>query len=306
MSWRRWPWIEEGVLPLLIITLRLCWIWPWLLMLSRWLLPAALQPVLPLWNVALLLIGGAATTHALPVDRQRPRRARLLAAAIGLAAVALTLWLRLASDVYTLWDLRWLAAQGVLLTHWGGEFSPSFLVLILAASLWLRGMLDNPAPTHDDVCARLYPRLCRADAAANRRARRPYRAARLDGALARALLRRGHGRAGAGGAAPGAQHAPKGRAAAGQPLLAEHDPHGHADPARRGPAPRPADHAGRGGVAFRLDAHGRIVDRQHHRLRVLWHRLCAFPLPHAVDRLGPSTHGRAEADGVERWLAAAV
>ena len=135
----------------MILLLRLSWLWPWLLSLERWLLPPDVRPILPLWLVALLLLGGALTVRLLPVDPQRPRRARLPAAGIGLAAVALTLWLRWERHAYALWDLRWIVQQGVQLTHWADGFSASFLTLLLAAFLWLRGMRDNPAPSHDDV-----------------------------------------------------------------------------------------------------------------------------------------------------------
>lgn len=151
MTWRRWPWLEEGVLPLMVLLLRLSWLWPWLLLLQRWLLPPEARPLLPLWIVALLLLGGALATHLLPVDPKRPRRARLLAAGIGLAALALTLWLRWERDAYALWDIRWIAQLGAQLTHWADGFSAPFLTLLLAAFLWLRGMRDNPAPSHDDV-----------------------------------------------------------------------------------------------------------------------------------------------------------
>ena len=151
MSWRRWPWLEEGVLPLLVLLLRLSWLWPWLLILGRWLLPSGSPPILSLWNAALLLAGGALTVRLLRVDPEKPQRARLLAAGIGLAALALTLWLRWERGTYALWDVRWLAHLGESLVYWGENVSVPFVTLLLAAWLWLRGMRDRPAPTHDDV-----------------------------------------------------------------------------------------------------------------------------------------------------------
>ncbi len=151
MSWRRWPWLEEGVLPLLLLLLRLSWLWPWLTILGRWLLPAGAPPILSLWNAALLLAGGALTVRLLRVDPEKPRRARLLAAGIGLAALALTLWLRWERGTYALWDVRWPAHLGESLVYWGENVSAPFVSLLLAAWLWLRGMRDRPAPAHDDV-----------------------------------------------------------------------------------------------------------------------------------------------------------
>ena len=98
-----------------------------------------------------MLAGGALTVRLLRVDPEKPRRARLLAAGIGLAALALTLWLRWERGTYALWDVRWLAHLGESLVYWGENISVPFVTLLLAAWLWLRGMRDRPAPTHDDV-----------------------------------------------------------------------------------------------------------------------------------------------------------
>ena len=151
MSWRRWPWLEEGALPLSVVLLRLCWLWPWLLVVARWTLPPHMRPFLPLWTVAALMLGGAVTARLLPVDLERPWRTRTLAAGLGLAAMMLTLWRRLERTNYAVWDVRWVAKQAMTLTHWNGVLPLSFAVLLLAAYLWLRGMQDSAAPNHDDI-----------------------------------------------------------------------------------------------------------------------------------------------------------
>ena len=35
MPWNRWHWLEDGIMPLLVVLMRVCWIWPWLQMLQR-------------------------------------------------------------------------------------------------------------------------------------------------------------------------------------------------------------------------------------------------------------------------------
>lgn len=151
MSWRRWPWLEEGVLPLSVVLLRLCWLWPWLLIIGRWTLPPEMRPYLPLWLVAALMLGGALTARLLPAGWERPRRARVAAAGLGLAAVLFTLWWRLERTEHALWDVRWIADEAVTLTHWNGTVPLSVAVFGLSVYLWLRGMQDSISPNHDDI-----------------------------------------------------------------------------------------------------------------------------------------------------------
>ena len=58
MNWRRLHLIEDVLLPLLLIALRLCWLWPWLDLLRRWLAPSYTGPLVPLWVMGALMVGG--------------------------------------------------------------------------------------------------------------------------------------------------------------------------------------------------------------------------------------------------------
>lgn len=151
MNWRRWPWLEQGALPVSVLLLRLFWLWPWLLLIGRWTLPPEMRPVLPFWLIAALMAGGALTARALPVDPVNPGRERAWAALIGLLAMLLTLWWRIARADYALWDVRWIADQALTLTHWNGLMPLSLGVLALSAFLWWRGMQDSELPNHDDI-----------------------------------------------------------------------------------------------------------------------------------------------------------
>ena len=35
MRWLRWNWLDQGLLPLLLATIRFCWLWPWLILLRQ-------------------------------------------------------------------------------------------------------------------------------------------------------------------------------------------------------------------------------------------------------------------------------
>jgi hypothetical protein len=145
MSWKRWNWLDSGVLPLTLAVLRVCWLWPWLALLQRWVAFSYEGTLLPLGAVLGLLLGGAvAARWALTLTAIRARAA---VAVIGLLVVFMMLWWRLYRVQYGLWDLRWVAAWGNEMTTWTdwetrGVPTPVFMLLAMAY-LWLRGVLDG-------------------------------------------------------------------------------------------------------------------------------------------------------------------
>ena len=66
MTWPRWHWLNDGLIPLLVITLRVCWLWPWLELLRYWLASTAPRPLVPLWAIfGLFLLSNSTTRLAL-------------------------------------------------------------------------------------------------------------------------------------------------------------------------------------------------------------------------------------------------
>jgi hypothetical protein len=157
MNWRRWNWLEEGMIPLLVVVLRICWIWPWLEWLRRWLSPSAAMPYLPLWALAFLFVGGAfaarlALARTSTLKPNSLRRARLWVVAAGLGVIAVLLWQHYSRAQYALWDVRWASTLAYELTHWQEQVPPAFAALLVAAAVWLRGMMDGREPMlHEDV-----------------------------------------------------------------------------------------------------------------------------------------------------------
>jgi hypothetical protein len=143
MDWRRWRWLEDGVLPLLAAAVRLCWLWPWLEMLRRWLTPAYQPPWLPMWSIPVLFLGATFVTRVALSRAAGLRQARGWVAGAGLAAVLGLLWWQFARDAYALTDAAWLRQVGLMLTNWRNELPPSVLTLLVAAGIWLRGVLDG-------------------------------------------------------------------------------------------------------------------------------------------------------------------
>jgi hypothetical protein len=145
MSWSRWNWLDDGVLPLAIAILRVCWLWPWLALLQRWLVAAYRGALLaPALILGLLLAAAVTARWAL---RLPSNRARFAAAVIGLALIFGALWWQLYRTQHPVWDLRWLGAWATDMVHWQEwetrGIPPAFFSLLAMAYLWLRGMLDG-------------------------------------------------------------------------------------------------------------------------------------------------------------------
>jgi uncharacterized protein YjeT (DUF2065 family) len=152
MSWRRWNWLNDIWLPLLLAVLRTCWLWPWLEIARRWLSPSQAETLLPMpLMIGLLLAGMAAARRALTGTGSLPR-ARLRVAGLGLAVVPAVLWWQFYHAQYPLWDAQWAGVLALELVHWSNEVPPPFITLLGTAYLWLQGMLDGRRPLdHDDI-----------------------------------------------------------------------------------------------------------------------------------------------------------
>ncbi len=143
MTSQRWNWLEDGVLPLHVIVVRLCWLWPWLILLHRWLSPDDSTPYLPLWAIPALLVVGALVSRLTLAQTASLRAARGWVAVAGLAAVLGLLWWQYARTAYGLWDVRWVRSLVLALTDLRAEVSPAWFTLVIAAAIWLRGVLDG-------------------------------------------------------------------------------------------------------------------------------------------------------------------
>jgi hypothetical protein len=165
MRWMHWNWLDRTWLPLLLVVVRLCWLWPWLALLQRILAPSHTASLLaPGWLIGLpmlsLTLSHLAPAHELPTPKAAampkttmPTWARIGIAVAGALVITLALWWQLYRDEYPLWDWRWLRALGFSLIHWPLNEAPaSGLILLALVYLWLRGMLDAAKPmAHDDI-----------------------------------------------------------------------------------------------------------------------------------------------------------
>lgn len=146
----RWHWLDDGLLPLLLTTVRAAWLWPWLQWLHHWLTPAA-PPWLPLWAIFALLLGATWTTQFALVQTGSIRRARGIVVGVGLLALLGVMWVQVGWGEFAPWDSRWLVRTGDALAHPEANPLPLF-TLILGVGLWLRGVREGQERLgHEDV-----------------------------------------------------------------------------------------------------------------------------------------------------------
>lgn len=142
----RLTWLLAG----LVATMRAAWVWPWLLALGAWMAPSYAQPVLPLWSLFALLLGGRAAARVAATHTQNMRQARAWMAVFGPLLLLLLLWWQYGRPL-ALWDVRWLQLATGDPDLWAREMAPAVLAFFIAAGLWLRGVLDGGTPTDHEA-----------------------------------------------------------------------------------------------------------------------------------------------------------
>ncbi len=135
------------LLAVLVVTLRVAWLWPWLLVLGAWLAPAYGQPLLPLWSLFALLLGGRAAAQIVAAHTRNTRQARTAMAVIGPLLILLLVWWQYGRPL-PLWDVRWLQLATSEPAFWARGAAPAVIAFFVATGLWLRGVLDGGTPTN--------------------------------------------------------------------------------------------------------------------------------------------------------------
>ncbi|MFN8490526.1 MAG: DUF4129 domain-containing protein [Caldilineaceae bacterium] len=162
---RRWSWLDNGLLPLLLALLRFCWLWPWLGLIRYILTPSYANPLLSptlligVPVLSLLLARWTAEPEVQPEtikDVRTPQisvMARMGIALLGFGVILIALWWQLYHSDYALWDWTWVKALGLSLIHGpDNELAPAIPMALTLIYLWLRGMLDAVKTLgHDDV-----------------------------------------------------------------------------------------------------------------------------------------------------------
>lgn len=152
MSLKRWHSIDDILLPLAVLTMRLCWLWPWLELLRRWITPYTPISYLPLPTLIVLGIGGYVTARQVLSGESITRLARGVVITLGLAAVAIALWLHYVGGLYALWDIRGFQLLANRATDWSLGPPPAFMGMMVGVLLWVQGVRDaNPLSRHEQI-----------------------------------------------------------------------------------------------------------------------------------------------------------
>jgi hypothetical protein len=156
MKMRSWNWLDEGLLPILMVLMRTAWLWPWLALLRAWFAPTQQAPVWPIWVlVGVPLLSFFLTERLLPERRdvaatQQVNRVQIGIAATGVILLLVLTWLHFYRMQFPIWSLDWVRALGFDLTDLRIELPVQILALVSGVYLWLRGVLDGREPIHHE------------------------------------------------------------------------------------------------------------------------------------------------------------
>ncbi len=163
LPWKHIEWnsIDGWLLPFLVGVMRMCWIWPWMLLIQGFLSPSVAGPLMPpLMLICLPVLSFTLARWCMPTlverrDSRRINQVRRHIAAGGFITILFLVWLRFLRQDFALWDLRWLLEAGYDLIYWDAvlvEIPGTLLFLLMAIVLWLRGALDSQGQfRHEEI-----------------------------------------------------------------------------------------------------------------------------------------------------------
>lgn len=152
MSFKRLNWIDDAILPLAVLGLRLCWLWPWLELLRRWITPHITTPFLPLWMLVLLGVGGYVSARRALGQETMTRNARAFVIGAGLVAVLIGVWLHQVGLGFAPWDPAGFNLLIRQATDWTFGPPPAFMGLVVGVGLWIAGVRDaTPLSRHEQL-----------------------------------------------------------------------------------------------------------------------------------------------------------
>ncbi|MCB0113752.1 MAG: DUF4129 domain-containing protein [Caldilineaceae bacterium] len=156
MKTQRWNWLDEGLLPALLVLMRTAWLWPWLALLRDWFSPTQPAPVWPLWVIiGLPLLSYLLTDRLLPprrdiMEAQRVNAVQIALAVTGVLLLLVLTWLHFYQGRFPLWSPSWVLSLTYDVTEMEFELPVQILALCSGFYLWLRGVLDGRDAIHHE------------------------------------------------------------------------------------------------------------------------------------------------------------
>jgi hypothetical protein len=143
MHWKHWNWLDNGILPLALIVMRVGPLWLWVTIAQQTLTRPEQSNIFPLGLMAALLWLSWAITRLGLLWGKRLAQLRLVVAGLGLGLMLVLLWGLLYRADYALWDKGWLIAWQREMFGWVGHVPLAYLLLLSYFYLWLRGIIDG-------------------------------------------------------------------------------------------------------------------------------------------------------------------
>ncbi len=150
MIWKRFNWLSDGAIPLLVALLRVLWLAPWLELVRQWAAPPAHAPILSL-GLMLAFMGCSMTVARLAAGRiANLSLGRGVLVVCGFAAILFVLWWQFYRASSRFLDTRWLNAMAAEFGGWEGSLPAPLFALPLLMYLWLQGTIDGQRPLDRD------------------------------------------------------------------------------------------------------------------------------------------------------------
>lgn len=150
MKWKRFNWLSDGAIPLLVALMHVLWLAPWLELVRQWAAPAAHAPVLSLGLMLAFMLCSMAVARLAAGRVANLALGRAVLVACGFAAILLALWWQFYRASAGFLDLRWLRAMSQEMGGWEGSLPASLLALPLLMYMWLQGTIDGQRPLDRD------------------------------------------------------------------------------------------------------------------------------------------------------------
>jgi len=150
MRSRSWRWPSGSLAGLAQIVMRVCWLYPWIELVSYSLFQLD-RPLIPLWLTGLILLASWGLTLWAVNRGTGLWQWRLAVAGLGLGLLLWLLWWRLYQPTFSIWDVGWVERLFRDLTSLEGVLHPLTLIL-MGAYLWWRGIADGRVlPWHEAI-----------------------------------------------------------------------------------------------------------------------------------------------------------
>jgi hypothetical protein len=143
VTWKRFNWLSDGAIPLLVALLRVLWLAPWLELVRQWAAPSAHAPVLSLGVMLAFMLCSMLAARLAAGRLANLALARGVLVVCAFVAILFVLWRQFYSAHSGFLEPRWLTAMADEMGGWEGSLPASLLAVPLLLYMWLQGTVDG-------------------------------------------------------------------------------------------------------------------------------------------------------------------